>query len=393
MTDAYRPCKTHKFSFGLWTIMNVGQDPFGDATREPLSGLAAIVELGKRNVYSYELHAEDLVPEGSTAAQRRKIVKAAKTRMADHDIRATSIGCNIFYEPVFKDGGLTSHDPSIRQHTVQRYVKAIDLGAELGATLCNIWGGREGAETDAAKDPAEGIKRFREAFNYLSEYVRSQKLKGFRLSVEPKPNEPRGDILLPTSGHVLGFIATLDHPEMVGVVPELAHVRMAGLNCYHEISQVLECGKLFGIHLNAQKPLRFDQDLRFGAEDLKESFFVVKALEDGGYPGTRTFDAHAYRTVDHQGVWDFVEGCMRTYLILKDKVAQFSSDPVVQGILGELRGDGGSPRGTAPSPVAALPDPTTLKRKKFDLKKLAQTRLPYEELDQRLQEILLEVAR
>jgi len=383
MSDPCRPQKSDKFSFGLWTVMNVGKDPFGDATRPALSGLDAIVELGKREVYSYELHAEDLVPEGASAAKRAKIVKEAKTRMADHDIRATSIGCNIFYEPVFKDGGLTSHDPLIRQHTIQRYVKAIDLGVELGVTLCNVWGGREGAECDAAKDPAEGVKRFREAFNYLSEYVRSQKLKGFRLSIEPKPNEPRGDILLPTSGHVLGFIATLDHPEMVGVVPELAHVRMAGLNSYHEISQVLECGKLFGIHLNGQKPLRFDQDLRFGAEDLKESFFVVKAIEDAQWPGTRTFDAHAYRTVDRKGVWDFVEGCMRTYLILKEKVVQFNSDPVVQRILTDLRG------GTAP----ALPSARSLKAKKFDLKKLAKTRLPYEELDQRVQEILLGVAR
>ena len=381
MAHAYIPRKSDKFTFGLWTVMNTGRDPFGDATRPALSGLRAITELGKRNVYSYELHAEDLVPEGSSSAKRDKIVREAKTRMADADIKATSIGCNIFYDPVFKDGGLTSHDPLIRQHTIQRYLKAIDLGAELGATLCNIWGGREGAECDAAKDPAEGIKRFREAFNYLSEYVRSQKLKGFRLSVEPKPNEPRGDILLPTSGHVLGFIATLDHPEMVGVVPELAHVRMAGLNCYHEISQVLECGKLFGIHLNGQKPLRYDQDLRFGAEDIKESFFVVKAIEDARWPGTRTFDAHAYRTVDQQGVWDFVEGCMRIYLILRDKVAQFNSDPVVQGILGQLRQEG-----------TALPSPRALKAKKFDLKKLAKTCLPYERLDQRVQEILLGAA-
>ena len=381
MSTAYTPDKSHKFSFGLWTVMNVGKDPFGDATRRALTGLDAIVELGKRGVYSYELHAEDLVPEGTAAPKRKQIVREAKRRMADHDIKATSIGCNIFYDPVFKDGGLTSHDPLIRQHTVQRYVKAIDLAVELGATLCNVWGGREGAESDASKDPGEGIKRLREAFNYLSEYVRSQKLSGFRLSVEPKPNEPRGDLLLPTSGHVLGFIATLDHPDMVGVVPELAHVRMAGLNSYHEISQVLECGKLFGIHLNGQKPLRFDQDLRFGAEDLKESFFVVKAIEDAQWPGTRTFDAHAYRTVDQQGVWDFVEGCMRTYLILKDKVAAFNSDPVVQSILAGLKQD-----------APPLPEPRALKRKKFDLKKLARTRLPYEQLDQRLQEILLGVA-
>ncbi len=382
MAHAYIPRKSDKFTFGLWTVMNTGRDPFGDATRPALSGLRAITELGKRRVYSYELHAEDLVPEGSAAAKRDKIVREAKTRMADADIKATSIGCNIFYDPVFKDGGLTSHDPLIRQHTIQRYVKAIDLGAELGTTLCNVWGGREGAECDAAKDPAEGIKRFREAFNYLSEYVRGQKLKGFRLSIEPKPNEPRGDILLPTSGHVLGFIATLDHPDMVGVVPELAHVRMAGLNSYHEIAQVLECGKLFGIHLNGQKPLRFDQDLRFGAEDLKESFFVVKVIEDAQWPGTRTFDAHAYRTVDRKGVWDFVEGCMRTYLILKEKVAQFNSDLVVQGILGELSQE-----------APALPSPRALKAKKFDLRKLAKTRLPYEELDQRVQEILLGVVR
>jgi len=378
--DAYVPKKSDKFSFGLWTVMNVGRDPFGEATRRGTSGLSAIVELGKRNVYSFELHAEDLVPEGTPRGKRNKIVREAKTRMADCEIKCTAIGCNIFFDPVFKDGGLTSHDPQIRQHTIQRYVKAIDLAVELGGGLCNIWGGREGAESDAAKNPTESIKRLREAFNYLCDYVRSQKYP-IRLSVEPKPNEPRGDMLLPTSGHVLGFVATLDHPEMVGVVPELAHVRMAGLNSYHEISQVLECGKLFGIHLNGQKPLRFDQDLRFGAEDLKESFFVVKALEDAKWSGTRTFDAHAYRTEDESGVWDFVGGCMRTYLILKQKVAQFNADPVVQGILGELR-----------QKAPKLPKPGVLKSKKFNLRKLSRTPLPYERLDQRLQEILLGVA-
>jgi len=332
----YAPTKDDRFAFGLWTVMNPGRDAFGEPTRQPISGPEAITQLGRRGVYSFELHAEDLVPADASASERHRVVAEATSRMADADIKCTSIGSDVFSDPVFKDGALTSYDARVRRMAVDRYRRAIEIGAELGCGNCNIWGGREGSEVDAARDPLDALGFLRDAFNGLCDFV----LAGghdVTLSIEPKPNEPRGDAYLPTAGHALGFIATLDHPEMVGVVPEVAHVRMAGLNAYHEIAQVIDAGKLFGVHLNAQKPLRFDQDIRFGGEGLKEAFFIVKAIEDSGWEGARCFDAHAYRTEDEEGVWDFVLGCMRTYLVLREKVRVFSGDPIMTELLGAYR--------------------------------------------------------
>ncbi len=380
MSD-YTPRKSDRFAFGLWTVMNTGRDPFGEPTRKPITGLEAITELGKRNVFAYEMHWEDIIPDTAGAADRDRILKEAKKRMADSDIVCGCVGANTFTQPVYKDGALTSHDPAIRRMALQKYLTAIDVGHELGCTLTNIWWGRDGAEVDAAKDPVEAIKWLREAFNYFQAYIDEQKYAGYRLSIEPKPNEPRGDTYLPTVGHAMALIATLDKPENCGLVPEVAHVRMAGLNAYHEIALAIESNKLYGVHLNSQKPLRYDQDIRFGAEDLKESFFIVKLLEDYKWNGNRSFDAHAYRTADVEEVWDFVNGCMRTYLILREKVQQFNQNSEIQGILKELRG----------GPAGPLPPGKQLLQVSIDPEPLARRRYHHEKLDQLLQELLLGV--
>ncbi len=377
----YTPEKSHRFAFGLWCIQNTGRDPFGAATREDMSGLEVISELGKRNVYAYEMHAEDLVPAEASAAERDRILNEARRRMEDTDIACVNCGANVFGHPVFKDGALTNHDPRIRQYALQRYLNAIDIGYAVGCRLTNLWWGRDGGEVDAARDPRDAIRRLRESMNYLQQYIDEQGYEGYRLAMEPKPNEPRGDIYLPTVGHGLAFLQTLDKPQNAGLVPEIAHCRMAGLNAYHEIAQALEAGKLFGCHFNGQKTLRFDQDLRFGAEDLKESFFVVKLIEDSGWDGPRTFDAHPYRTADRTEVCDFVDGCMRTYLILKEKVERFNGDPEIQGILSEY----------ATGNDAPIPSPSSLAGMTFDLDALAARRWHHEKLDQLTQELLLGV--
>jgi xylose isomerase len=379
MARAYplRAKKSDRFSFGLWTIMNVGRDPFGEATRPPIDPLDVIVELAKRNVYSFELHAEDLVPMGTGARERDRLVREAKKRMADYNIRCTNCGSNCFSHPVFKDGAFTNNNPEIRAFAVQRYLRAIDMGYELGCRLCNLWWGRDGLEAEASKDARDAMKWLRECCNLLTEYA-LKNYPDYELSIEAKPNEPRGDIFLPTTGHALGFIATLDHPEKWGVVPELAHVRMAGLNSVHEVAQALEAGKLRGIHLNSQKPLRYDQDIRFGAEDLKEAFFVVYLLETSDYQGTKSFDCHPYRTEDREGVWDFVEGNMQTYLLLKEKVKAFQKDSDIEGILNAMR-----------ARQKPLPPLEEIAATQYDAEKLMATRLPYEKLDQLVVELLL----
>jgi len=357
--------------------MNVGRDPFGEPTRPPIDPLDVIVELAKRNVYSFELHAEDLVPMGASVRERNRLVRQAKKRMEDYNIKCTNCGSNCFSLPVFKDGAFTNNDPNIRAFAVQRYMCAIDMGHELGCRLCNLWWGRDGLEVEGSKDARDGIKWLRECCNLLTEYV-LKNYPDYELSIEAKPNEPRGDIFLPTTGHALGFIATLDHPEKWGVVPELAHVRMAGLNSVHEVAQALDAGKLRGIHLNSQKPLRYDQDIRFGAEDLKESFFIVYLLETSDYRGTKSFDCHPYRTEDRQGVWDFVEGNMRTYLLLKEKVKAYQRDKQIQRLLKTTR-----------ARQKPLPSPHKIAATHYDMEKLVATRLPYEKLDQLIVELLL----
>jgi xylose isomerase len=377
--------RSDKFAFGLWCVMNRGRDPFGPETRPAVSAPEAVRGLGERQVYGFEYHDDDLWPVGTPAAKRRAVLKQVKRAMKDTGIRCTAGTTNLFSHPVFKDGAFTSHDPRVRAYAVQKAMANIDVAAELGAEVYIFWGGREGAEVDIGKDPVEALKRLREALNFLSDFVLDQ---GHRMvfSLEPKPNEPRSDTYLATAGHALAMIATLDHPDMVGVNPEWAHIKMAGLNPLHEIAQCLEAGKLVDIHLNAQKPVRFDQDMSFGADNPKEAVLAVKLLSDYGYAGTKAFDAHPYRTESEP--WDFVERNLRAYKLLEAKAAEVSADGPLCAMLAELHDapeDGwadllaGYTRQGAAKLRAAHLDPAVL----------AQRRLKYEQIDQRLTEILL----
>jgi xylose isomerase len=295
---------------------------------------------------------------------------------------------DLFRNPVFKDGAFTSNDPRVRAYAIQKTMNAIDLGVEFGAKTYVFWGGREGTETDATKDPITSIKRSREAMNFLCEYVLDKKYD-LKFALEAKPNEPRGDMYNSTTGHMLAFIGTLDHPEMVGVNPEVAHEHMAGLNFVHGVAQAMESGKLFHIDLNDQAFGRYDQDFRFGAVNLKSAFFLVKLLEDNGYDRSRHFDAHAYRTEDYEGVKDFARGCMRTYLILKDKAACWKADKEIQELVAEINADDGSMNQYFGKYSAEKAD--ALKAETFDRSALAARGLQYERLDQLTVEVLLGV--
>jgi xylose isomerase len=386
--DAFTPQKSDRFTFGLWTFGNPGRDPFGEPVRERITPVRGVQKLAQMGAYGVNLHDNDLVPIDAAPADRDRIVAEFKRALADNGMQVPMATTNLFTDPVFKDGAFTANDPRVRAYALQKTMRSIDLGAELGAETYVFWGGREGSEVDAGKDAVTAIQRMREAMNYLSAYVKDN---GYRLrfALEAKPNEPRGDIYLPTTGAMLAFIETLDDPELCGVNPEVAHETMAGLNFYHAVAQALEAGKLFHIDLNAQKPSRFDQDIRFGGEDLKGAFFLVKLLEDHGYAGPRHFDAHAYRTEDEDGVWDFAAGCMRTYLILRDKVRRFNQDREIQGLIGEIRaGDAAT--------EAFLGGYTREKARalggfQFDRVALGRRGMRYERLDQLTNEVLLGV--
>src|SRR6476659_3927130 len=323
------PTPQDKFTFGLWTVGNAGRDPFGESVRPRLDPITSVHRLAALGAYGVNFHDNDLVPIDATPAERDRIVGDFRRALESTGMKVPMATTNLFTEPVFKDGAFTSPDTQGRAYAVQKTMRAMDLGVELGARTYVFWGGREGAEVDAAKDSIEAIKRFREAIDFLCEYARDQRYD-LRFALEAKPNEPRGDIYFPTTAAYLAFIATLAHPAMVGVNPEVAHEHMIGLNCYHVVAQAIDAKKLFHIDLNDQKPGRFDQDLRFGSESIKALFFVVKLLEESGYDGPRHFDAHALRTESADGVWDFARGCMRTYLILKEKARRFRDDSRIQ---------------------------------------------------------------
>jgi len=383
----FTPVPDDHFTFGLWTVGNVGRDPFGDPVRPMMPVGHLVRRLAELGAYGVNLHDNDLVPRDATAAERDRIVRDFKAVLDETGMKVPMATTNLFGDPAFRDGAFTSNDARVRRYALQKTMHAIDLGVDLGAETYVFWGGREGAETNAGKDPMDGLRWFRDAINYLCEYVRGQGYP-LRLALEPKPNEPRGDIYLPTIGHMLAFIETLDHPEMVGLNPEVAHDTMAGLDFSHGVAQALDAGKLFHIDLNGQKPGRFDQDLRFGSDDVKAAFFTVKLLEDARWTGMRHFDAHAYRTEDEAGVWDFAAGCMRTYLILKDKVARFHADPDVSEMLQTLgeRAERGAPA-MGFSPAGAR----ELKAAAFDLEAIRAQGYAYERLDQLTIEILLGV--
>jgi xylose isomerase len=384
----YDPHPSHKFTFGLWTVGNIGRDPFGGPVRDALPPVELVQLLADVGAYGVNLHDNDLVPIDATLAQRNQIVRDFKQALADTGLVVPMATTNLFSDPAFKDGAFTSNDPQVRAYALHKTMHAIDLGVELGAKIYVFWGGREGTETDAAKDPITAIKRTREAMDFLCEYVLDQGYD-LKFALEAKPNEPRGDMYNATTGHMLAFISTLAHPEMVGVNPEVAHEHMAGLNFTHAVAQALEAGKLFHIDLNDQAFGRYDQDFRFGAANLKSAFFLVKLLEDNKYDGSRHFDAHAYRTEDYQGVRDFARGCMRTYLILKEKAEHFNADPEIQGLLAEINADEGAmaPYQGAYTPAKAA----ALKVHAFDRQALGGRGLPYERLDQLTVELLLGV--
>jgi len=330
--DALAPRPEHRFTFGLWTVGNPGRDPFGQPTRAPLDPVDTVHRLAELGAAGVSLHDEDLVPYGSSAAERDRIVARFRRGLEETGLHVGMATTNLFGHPAFKDGAFTSNDRRVRRAAIGKAMRSIDLGAELGARVYVFWGGREGTEAAIAKDPRDALERYREAIDVLGDYVHEQG-HDLRFALEPKPNEPRGDIFLPTVGHALHFISTLQRPEMVGVNPEVAHETMAGLSFVHGVGQALWAGKLFHIDLNAQRIGRYDQDFRFGAEDLKEAFLLVRLLERAGYDGPRHFDAHAYRGEDPEGVWDFARGCMRTYLALAEKARRFDALPEVQEAL------------------------------------------------------------
>ncbi len=387
MSD-YSPKAEHKFTFGLWTVGNRGADPFGSAVREQKSPADLVRLLGEVGAYGVNFHDNDLIPMDATSSERNQILKDFKKALADTGLCVPMATTNLFYDPIFKDGAFTSNDPKVRAYALQKTMNAIDLGVELGAKIYVFWGGREGTETDAAKDPITSIKRSREAMNFLCDYVLDKKYD-LKFALEAKPNEPRGDIYNSTTGHMLAFIETLDHPEMVGVNPEVAHEHMAGLNFTHGVAQAMEAGKLFHIDLNDQAFGRYDQDFRFGAVNIKSAFFLVKLLEDYGYDGSRHFDAHAYRTEDYEGVKDFARGCMRTYLILQDKAAQWNADQEIQAIVAEISADDGSMNQYFGQYSAEKAQ--ALKAQSFDRSVIAGRGLKYERLDQLTIDILLGV--
>ena len=384
----YTPKPENKFTFGLWTVGNRGADPFGYAVREGKSPAELVRLLGEVGAWGVNFHDNDLIPIDATPSERDAILKEFKQALADTGVVVPMATTDLFREPIFKDGAFTSNDPKVRAYALQKTMNAIDLGVELGAKIYVFWGGREGTETDAAKDPITSIKRSREAMNFLCEYVKDKKYD-LKFALEAKPNEPRGDIYNSTTGHMLAFIATLDHPEMVGVNPEVAHEHMAGLNFVHGVAQALEAGKLFHIDLNDQAFGRYDQDFRFGAVNLKSAFFLVKLLEDNKYDSSRHFDAHAYRTEDYEGVKDFARGCMRTYLILKEKAAQWNADKEIQELVAEINADDGSMNQFFGKYSAEKAN--ALKGQAFDRNAIAGRGLKYELLDQLTVEVLLGV--
>ena len=384
----FTPQPQHKFTFGLWTVGNIGRDPFGEPTRDPISPVKIVHLLAEVGAWGVNLHDNDLVPIDAAPAERDQIVADFKRALADTGIVCPMATTNLFTDPAFKDGAFTSNDPAVRAYALQKTMRSMDLGAELGAKVYVFWGGREGAESDSAKNPADGVKRMREAINFLCEYSKDNAY-GYRFALEPKPNEPRSDIYFPTVGAMLGFIATLDDSEMVGVNPEVAHEHMAGLNFLHAVAQAWEAGKLFHIDLNDQMFGRYDQDFRFGSMMIKQNFHLVRFLEDVGYDGCRHFDAHAYRTSQYDDVKAFARGCMRSYLVFKDKAAQFNADAEIQALLAEINADDSSYAYLADGYSSAAAD--RLKATDFDRVSLGARDLPYEQLDQLTFDLLLGV--
>jgi len=384
---AFEPRPEHRFTFGLWTLGNVGRDPFGDPTRAEVDPVDTVGLLGQLGAWGVNLHDNDLVPFGASPAERDRIVARFKAAVDAAGLVVPMTTTNLFTHPIFKDGAFTANDPAVRRFALQKTMRSIDLGAELGATTYVFWGGREGSEVTAAKPTGDAYSRYLEALNFLCGYVRDQGYD-MRFALEPKPNEPRGDSFLATVAHALTFIDHLDHPDMVGVNPEVAHETMAGLNFVHAVALALWAGKLFHIDLNSQRMSRYDQDFRFGQEDLKEAFLLVRLLEGAGYTGPRHFDAHALRVEDAAGVEEFARGCMRTYLILAEKARAFDADPrVAEALAAAQVPELAQPTVGPYSPQAAQ----ALADEAFDVDAIAARGAGHERVDQLVVECLMGV--
>lgn len=383
---SYEPDPKLKFTFGLWTVGNVGRDPFGEPTREKIT-LSHILEmLGEIGAYGVNFHDNDAFPIDAAPEEIARILKEFKKGMKDNGLLCPMATTNLFSDPVFKDGAFTSNNAKIRAFAIQKTMKAMEYGAELGAKTYVFWGGREGIESDATKNPIDAIKRFREAINFLCEWNIQNKF-GYKFAFEAKPNEPRGHLYFAVTGSYLALIPTLDHPDMCGVNPEFAHETMAGLDFVHHVAQAIEMKKLFHVDLNDQEMGRYDQDFRFGSNSLKSAFFLVKLLEDNAYNGSRHFDCHAYRQSDYQDVKEFAKGCMRTYMILKEKVGRWNADKEIQGLLRLINTEDISMSKLTKKFSAG--NAKKLLEAPLDRIELAKARLPYEQLDQLSNEVLM----
>ncbi|MEU9611774.1 xylose isomerase [Streptomyces sp. NPDC048209] len=388
MTDRFTPTPADRFTFGLWTVGWRGNDPFGDATRPVLDPVESVERLAELGAHGVTFHDDDLIPFGSDEKERARLVGRFKEALERTGMKVPMATTNLFTHPVFKDGGFTSNDRDVRRFALRKVIRNIDLAAELGARTYVAWGGREGAESGGAKDVRLALDRMKEAFDLLGDYVTEQGYD-LRFAIEPKPNEPRGDILLPTIGHALAFIERLERPEMVGVNPETGHEQMAGLNFPHGIAQALWAGKLFHIDLNGQSGIKYDQDFRFGAGDLRQAFWLVDLLESAGYDGSLHFDFKPVRTDGIDGVWESAKNCMRNYLILKERAAAFRADPAVQEALTASRLHELA-RPTADDGLKALLADTSA-YENFDATAAAERSMAFEALDQLAMEHLLGV--
>ncbi len=385
--DAYAPSPADRFTFGLWTVGNPGRDPFGEPTRPKLDPARLVELLGEvGGVYGVNFHDNDLIPIDATEAESRQIKRDFRAALRRTGLKVPMATTNLFSDPVFKDGAFTSNDAEVRAYAIQKTMRAMELGAEFGARTYVFWGGREGADTDAAKDPVRALVHMREAMNFLCGFSRDRGFK-YRFALEAKPNEPRAHTYFPVTGAYLAFIESLDYPDMVGVNPEVAHEHMSGLNFVHQVAMALDAGKLFHIDLNDQEFGRYDEDFRFGSVNIKHAFFLVKLLLDAGYKGSKHFDSHAYRTADYRDVKAFAAGSMRTYKILEAKAERFNRDRRIQSILKQVdrqhRGLATLTRKYTARNATALLDT------EFDRNALAKRRLPYEELDQLVFDLLM----
>ncbi|WP_052868064.1 xylose isomerase [Streptomyces niger] len=385
---SFTPTPEDRFTFGLWTVGWTGIDPFGVATRAALDPVESVERLAELGAYGVTFHDDDLIPFGTPDAERDAIVKRFRAALEATGMKVPMATTNLFTQPVFKDGGFTANDRDVRRYALRKTMRNIDLAAELGAETYVAWGGREGAESGGAKDVRCALDRMKEAFDLLAEYVTEQGY-GLRFAIEPKPNEPRGDILLPTVGHALAFIERLEKPELFGVNPEVGHEQMAGLNFPHGIAQALWAGKLFHLDLNGQNGIKYDQDLRFGAGDLRQAFWLVDLLETAGYAGPRHFDFKPVRTDGYDGVWESAKNCMRNYLILRERAAAFRADPEVQQALRDSRLDELAQPTAADGLAALRADRSAFEE--FDVAAAAGRSMAFERLDQLAMEHLLAV--